>query len=287
MVPVTFLYDWEYPDDHARESVLAEFAANGAKCLVLTDTLLSMIAGNAALYRILPKQMEKAGLRFADAHAPFGNDLDLSLPVPEARPQMLLRHKLNLQLVSDFGVDTCCFHLGTPVHAGYNLDQYRDAVRDSLETLLPEAERLGITLCIENVCNPVSTVKELLMYRREFPTPALGFCYDSGHANIMERGKAFPGCQCYKAWSGFGEIGWETDVLQALHNQVVNCHLHDNNGWWDVHELPGSGTVDWSKVIPELLSCPRLKCIQSEVIPVRTGTPVRKLCDTFFRLLKG
>lgn len=286
MVPLTFLYDWEYPNDHARESTLAEFAANGAENLVLTDTLLSMIAGNAVLYRLLPKQMEKAGLRFVDAHAPFGDDLDISLPVEEVRPQMLARHKLTLQLVRDFGVDSCCFHIGTPVHPGYGMEDYRSAVCRSLDELLPEAEKLGITLCIENVCNPISTVNELLGYLDKFSTPVLGVCYDSGHANIMEQGKEFPKCQCHRAWTGFGEVDWIADTLGALQQYVVNCHLHDNKGWWDVHELPGTGTVDWKSVMSKLRRCPRLKCIQSEVIPIRTGTPIRALCETFQQLTK-
>ena len=286
MIPLTFLYDWEYPNDQTRVSVLGEFSANGAENLVLTDTLLSMVCREPHLYSLLPKQLADAGLKFTDAHAPFGDFLDISLPVREARPQMLARHRLNLQLVRDFGVDTCTFHLGTPVHPGYKLEAYRDAVRDSLEHLLPEAERLGITFCIENVCNPVSTVKEILMYLKEFPSPSLGVCYDSGHANIMEKGKPFPDCQCYRAWRDFGEVQWAEDTLGTLHDHVVNCHLHDNQGFLDTHILPGQGTVDWKTIMPRLKNCPRLKYIQSEVIPLRTQTPVRTLCETFYKLME-
>ena len=49
MVPITFLYDWEFPSDKDRQTVMYEFAANGAKHLV------AKIVGKAgdALARLL------------------------------------------------------------------------------------------------------------------------------------------------------------------------------------------------------------------------------------------
>jgi hypothetical protein len=89
-----------------------------------------------------------------------------------------------------------------------------------------------------------------------------------------------------RAWRDFGEVQWAEDTLGALHGHVVNCHLHDNQGFLDTHILPGQGSVDWKKIMPQLKSCPRLKCIQSEVIPLRTKTPIRTLCDTFRKLME-
>ena len=42
-VPVTYLFDFEYTDETTRPYVMHEFASNGAKHLVLSDTLISMI----------------------------------------------------------------------------------------------------------------------------------------------------------------------------------------------------------------------------------------------------
>ena len=65
---------------------------------------------------------------------------------------------------------------------------------------------------------------------------------------------------------------------------IVNCHLHDNSGWKDEHKLPGRGCINWEKVIKLLKSAPRLKVIQSEVIPVSTGTHIRELVEKFNEL---
>ena len=62
---------------------------------------------------------------------------------------------------------------------------------------------------------------------------------------------------------------------------VVNCHLHDNNGLTDQHLNRGAGTVDWPKVLSLLKTAPRLKVIQSEVIPMRTHTAIRDVCAAF------
>jgi sugar phosphate isomerase/epimerase len=67
---------------------------------------------------------------------------------------------------------------------------------------------------------------------------------------------------------------------------VTTCHLHDNNGLWDEHVLPGRGNVDWPHVIGLLKKAPRLKCFQNEVIPVRTGASIAEVCKTFNALLE-
>ena len=48
--------------------------------------------------------------------------------------------------------------------------------------------------------------------------------------------------------------------------EIVNCHLHDNDGSTDAHRIPGNGTLNWNKVIPLLKSAPKLQVIQCEVL---------------------
>jgi sugar phosphate isomerase/epimerase len=79
-------------------------------------------------------------------------------------------------------------------------------------------------------------------------------------------------------------VEWEHDVLDRMLPYIVNCHLHDNDASADQHLLPGKGTIDWSKLVPKLLSAPRLMCVQSEVIPLRVQQPIRPLCDKFREL---
>lgn len=286
-VPFTYLCLFSGLDERMRRMMLAEFAANGAKHIVLSDGLLKLLAGTPSFYRKLHAEMDDAKLTFVDAHAPFGGECDPAIPVPEYRRQMLARLKFDLQLVSDFGVDSCCVHIDTTIYPGYTLAQHLDAARRTLDEVLPVAERLGVTIALENIFKPLNTVADILTLIREFPSPCLGACYDSGHANIMEHGRSAPECLAYDRYGKVGlPVPWEEDVLGQLLPHIVNCHLHDNHAVKDEHDLPGTGTVDWETVFSRLRTAPRLKNMQSEVAAAAHAMPVKTLVETFERLRK-
>ena len=283
--PLTYWYNFTGLDEKLRRLVMAEFAADGAKHLVLSDGLLKMIGGAPKLYLKLGEEMRDAGLDFVDAHAPFGGECDLAIPVPEYRRQMLARLKFNLQLVRDFGVDSCCVHIDTTVYPGYTMAQHFDAARAALDEVLPVAEELGVVICLENIFKPLNTVDDILTLIKEFPSPCLGACYDSGHANIMEHGISDPECIAHDRFGKWGlPVPWEHDVLDRLLPYIVNCHLHDNHAAKDEHDLPGTGTVNWSAVFTKLRTAPRLKSIQSEVASADHFIPIKRLVETFERL---
>ncbi len=66
---------------------------------------------------------------------------------------------------------------------------------------------------------------------------------------------------------------------------IATCHLHDNNGIWDEHLLPGRGNIDWPRLINLLKTAPRLKCFENEVIPIRTGASIMDICKTVRKLI--
>ena len=285
MVPVTFLYDWEFPSDHDRQTVMYELAANGAKHIVLSDTLIKMIGRTPNLYRQLRREVAAAGLDFVDAHAPFRGDCDPNCPDPKVRPFMLAHLKLMLQIVHDFGVKSCCVHIGNVFYRDYTLEQHREATCRTLDELLPLAEKLDVTICLENLQRIGSHVDDLLGYFGRYPSRHLGACFDAGHANIMENGMKLPTCSGRASFDELGvPVQWEKNVLDRLQPYIVNCHLHDNDAASDQHVLPGQGNIDWGKLVPKLLSAPRLMCVQSEVIPLRAQQPIRPLCEKFREL---
>ena len=67
---------------------------------------------------------------------------------------------------------------------------------------------------------------------------------------------------------------------------IVTCHLHDNNGYNDAHTLPGTGTINWDKLMDDLYTkCPLLQSIQNES-SFGNGNSIGKAAAVF-RVLSG
>ena len=286
-VPVSFLYDFDKTTESTRRHIMHEFAVNGAENLVLTDSLLKQMLVDRMQAVRLQEEMAAEGLKFMDSHACFGKFLDLNCPVPEARGEMIARHKLTLHMIASMGVNTITIHVGNEnAYPEYPLEVQMDFIKRSLDELLPLAEELGIVICIENIWHQTNTPERLLEIKSCFPTDALGFCYDAGHANLMDKGRYNPESNPFKAW-GNVTPAWDDQILEKMLPHVVNCHLHDNNGVSDQHRNPGDGNIDWEHITGLLAKAPGLQVIQSEVIPVSANVAIKELCDTFFRRFPG
>lgn len=286
MIPFTCFLNFSGINDEQRIAMLNDYAEHGGKNIVFTNDLVKQFAFEPEARRKIKKQVADAGLTFVDAHAPYAGELDLMLP-DDIRSIGLARHYLTLELVRDCGADTCCFHLGNaPVFPQYTLDELHTFICRTLEKLLKRAEELKIAVCIENIFKPINTVSEILKLIKMFNSPYLGVCYDSGHANIMEKGMNFPGSRPWAQWNDRGDVEWEHHVLEQLLEHIVICHLHDNDAINDLHLLPGDGTVDWEHTFSLLKQAPKLKYIQSETNPGRHNISLALLQERWQAVLQ-
>ena len=286
-IPVTYHFNFKAVGDALRPYIFHEFAANGAKHLVLTRELIQMIFQNYKLADQLQQEAAAEGLSFKDAHASFGGILDLNCPDPDFRPQMILRQKMAIRVCAMMGVDTITVHPGSDrFFPEIPLEKHYDLMRDGLDQILPEAEACGVTVCIENSMSRAACPAAVVMLKSEYDTDALGLCYDCGHANQLDIGRKYPDSTIRKYWQtvGVDEPEWDDRIIEKMLPQMVNCHLHDNDGSCDAHAIPGNGNVNWKKIIPLLKhQAPRLKVIQSEV-KMPAGGSIRELCAKFTEL---
>lgn len=127
-------------------------------------------------------------------------------------------------------------------------------------TLLPYAERWGITLCIENMpfkSNPISRVSEIKRLVRTVDHPLVKVCLDVGHANIVS-----------------GDVAAD---VRLLGEDLATLHVHDNPGWCDAHALPYCGTVEWDELLAALGEIGFDGCFNLEtMIPAAMPEPYRE-----------
>ena len=285
-VPVTYVLAGEFGSDEVRRSSMEAFAAAGAKHLVLSNQFISEIMRDHKYAVQLNSDMTECGLTFMDAHSPFGGILDLNCPDPCFRKQMLARHKLAVNICASMDVKTITIHPGSDrFFPEIPLEKHLDLMRDAIDNLLPEAEKCGVVVCIENSMSRAACPRMVTALKAEYDSPYLGLCYDSGHAHQLDAARNLPDSVIHQFWRtvGVDEPEWDDQALERMLPEIVNCHLHDNDASIDGHRLPGNGTINWQKVVPLLKSAPKLQVIQCEVIQ-RPGETIAETCQKFTEL---
>ena len=275
-IPHTFFWPFHTYDNRVQEISLRQFAEVGADGVCFNPPEMeSMMAHPGEILR-WKKMLAASGVRFRDAHAPYGPLEDMSCPVPELFPHMVGMHRHCLRLCQEFGVESCTIHVGRPTEYCKDSAVLHANLLRALEAILPTAEECRCVVCIENIWDPNNTAGMLLDAVERFRTPWLGVCWDSGHAQLSRSDTPDIPEQCGRtSWknSGFpgGPADWSDtdDYLRRLLPHVVTCHLHTNDRVRDRHWLPTDprGKTDWAAEMPLLLSAPRLKQMQNEASP--------------------
>ena len=294
MLPVGHFFDFlTYPESRW-EILFEEFEACGATHLTIAAPEAEQMLSRPVILGKFRKMGEKYHLKFHDAHGLHGYDQawDLNVENQERRPVMLELHRLCIRMLASLGVKTYTMHIGAQAcyrNGWFGRErELRELALASLEKLLPTAEREGVVIAIENSFEPSNTPDELLYYIDRIKSPALGICFDAGHA-VMMSDDAVPRDRDENedrhrkvAWNG--QLRFQHDALGMLSPWIVTAHLHDNDGHQDLHDLIFRGVADWGKYIRGLRKCPKLLSIQDEVR--FGGAPIALMCKAFDRLMK-
>ena len=290
---VGHFFDYANYRDDRWEIIFEEFAECGATHLTVTSVIAELVMGRPRIWKNFRTWGEKYHIGFVDAHGLWGGDMawDLNVDDMERRPFMLEQHKLCIKLLAALGVRTYTMHIGAQCCVQNRWDgneqHFRDLACQSLEALLPTAEKEGVIIAIENAFEPSNTPDELLYYLGRFKTPALGVCFDAGHATMMDADiiprDPSENEQDYRMVSWHGHLQYQHDALGTLTPYVVTAHLHDNDGHRDYHNLIFEGVGDWKKYMDGFRKCPRLISLQNEIHG--GGASIARMCKAFDRLL--
>jgi len=184
------------------------------------------------------KEFRNAGISLYSFHLPFGEKDDISSFYETKRREAVKKMKVIMEQAAILGSSVVILHPLTtwyPVETE-GLDRYLSQLGKSLNELIPAAERLNLTIALENLL-PVpagdcfgSTPEHFEIFAREFAHPHLGFCLDTGHANVS----------C--------ESDGPTIFFDVMKKYLVAFHLQDNSGDRDLHLAPGHGLINWKSV---------------------------------------
>ncbi|MBR6452198.1 MAG: sugar phosphate isomerase/epimerase, partial [Lachnospiraceae bacterium] len=143
-----------------------------------------------------------------------------------------------------------------------------------LDGIAPMAKEAGITICVENLynssgrqlvegpcCNAKRAAERIDRFNEKYGTEVLGFCFDTGHANLVG-------------------IDFEP-FLTTLGKRLKVLHVHDNDGVADLHQMPFTFTktrenhpsTDWDGFIRGLRAIGFDGVLNFETAPVLKSFP--------------
>jgi len=176
-------------------------------------------------------QKQKIALQF---HALEG--LSFFIPGKDAQDSAVKSMTKTMNYASEIGAKRITFHLGTDMSFGMTAkklrtyevfpDYFYNFIYDAL-TALKKNIPSNVYLCLENVGGfRYPFVFDLMP---KVIGNRLGLTMDIGHIN------RFVGKEKEREFNFF-----------KTHRQLIkNCHIHDNNGEWDQHNIIGEGNIDF------------------------------------------
>ena len=298
---LAYNFPWHTLNDDQYRRVVREYRDWGVDTFVFTEELAMACLADAQRRIFLHDLTRDMGVRFIAMHGLSGMGYDLDTTDPARRPEMIRAHCDAMALEAEFGGRTYTVHVGAYhyVHDHVPVPTLRRLAAEALEQLVPVAERLGVILAVENSFEPPNSAKEVLALVEPFgDNPAIGVCYDTGHAQHMA---PYPWKDPAKYASYMANAWWEglveeDDAIGKLSRHVVTTHIHDNSGYADQHGMPFDGTIEWDVLMPKLFACPRMLEYQTEIcfdhepnwagelLAPKGGYSIKRQVETFRRL---
>ena len=257
---------WERVSDFIQAGVEAGFAAfeiSGLDGNAFYDEIPPGALDIVSLHNPAPGGMRNKAMRLAD--------IVLTSLDQERRRQAVAEALRSIEVAQRYGAKVVVLHLGQTC-ADLELEDYlkrlfaegriagpeadfarscliagrayqrrerTNALRCSLDELIPCAEARGVRLGLENrpICE-VPDWEDMDKVLSWYPQDTVGYWHDTGHAQVQEN-------------LGFTP---HADWLRAYGRRLIGLHLHDAVGC-QVHCAPGAGSVDWIGLAALVASC--------------------------------
>ena len=221
--------------DRAARASFSHLRLLGYECadlqtFVNTDTEWFSAPDREARWREIGLIARDAGIAISQTHGPW------RFPPRDAdeadRAERFEKMSLALEGTAAVGAPVMVVHNIMPFGCEDNPEpaRFMDLNRDFFSRLLAKARSCGVTIALENMPFPgliLSSPAQILSFAREFHSPYMKVCLDTGHAAVL---------------------GWGAgDSVRLIGKDDLSClHVHDNDGKRDLHWLPYQGVIDWA-----------------------------------------
>lgn len=162
-------------------------------------------------------------------HAPFA-ELHPCAIDPLAREVAMRRFRQAAELCRRYGIDRMVVHSGFIPNVYFPVWFVEQSAQFFREFLTSQPS--GFKIMIENVLDP--DPQALFDMVAQIGDARAGICLDVGHAHVVSK-------------ISIGE--W----LRVLAPRLTHLHVHDNDGSWDTHSIPGEGSLGFPSLFDEIL----------------------------------
>jgi sugar phosphate isomerase/epimerase len=179
------------------------------------------------------------GVEFAQSHLPY---YDIFAPCDPEKVK-LMEELIRRSIIASgrLGVKWAVTHPGTLYGAGPDMEKSLEKNLEYYSRHLKTAEEAGVGIALENdfeYQGPpyqriyAADVPALCKLVDAFNSPAMGVCYDFGHANLTG--------------------GFHRENLWIIGGRLKSTHVQDNDLRHDDHILPFFGKTDWPEAMKGL-----------------------------------
>lgn len=239
--PVKLLESWQVGTStvlftRSSEEEFKEFKNNGVEYIELDPS--KIIRGKSQLenegwINEIKQRADKSGIKTWSIHLPLGGEFDISNLNDEERHHVIKKLSRTMALCQPLNARKFIIHAsGIPtIPDGERGERIENSIR-SLKLLSEEVKKYNARLTLECLPNKYlgNTADEILAIVRSVNN-GLEVCFDSNHLS-KEKPEEF-----------VAKVG---KLITTVH--ISDCDSRGNQHW-----LPGQGTIDWNRVISELL----------------------------------
>lgn len=223
---------WTMPGDWSFERCLKAAKEAGFDSIefnMAEDGVLGFEAKEPEV-RALAETAQRIGVELSSLSTGLGWRYPLTSPDPAVREKGMQAIRKQLQIASWLGVDAILVVPGL-VNEETAYDEAYERAHKALRELLPDAERLGVRIGVENVWNKfLLSPLEMRQFVDELGSPYAGVYFDAGNVLVM---------------------GYPEQWIRILGKRIIRVHVKDfktHIGNISGFCNPLQGNVPWAKV---------------------------------------